>query len=77
MLFSVPGNKCDLEHLRAVKKEDAHKFAEEKRLLFLETSALDTTNVDKAFEWLVTGVYFLTNVDKAFEWLVTGVYFLC
>ena len=44
---------------RAVKKEDAHKFAEEKRLLFLETSALDTTNVDKAFEWLVTGVYFL------------------
>jgi Ras-related protein Rab-11A len=53
------GNKCDLEHLRAVKKEDAHKFAEEKRLLFLETSALDTTNVDKAFEWLVTGVYFL------------------
>ena len=51
MLLGVPGNKCDLE--------DAHKFAEEKRLLFLETSALDTTNVDKAFEWLVTGAYFL------------------
>jgi Ras-related protein Rab-11A len=55
------GNKCDLEHLRAVKKEDAHKFAEEKRLLFLETSALDTTNVDKAFEWLVTEIFKTVN----------------
>lgn len=46
-----------MEHLRAVKKEVAQKFAEQERLLFLETSALDTTNVDKAFEWLVTGVH--------------------
>eukprot|EP00668_Euglena_longa_P007162 GGOE01008567.1.p1 GENE.GGOE01008567.1~~GGOE01008567.1.p1 ORF type:complete len:222 (-),score=86.19 GGOE01008567.1:455-1120(-) len=55
------GNKCDLEHLRAVKKDVAHKFAEEKRLLFLETSALDTTNVDKAFEWLVTEIFKAVN----------------
>eukprot|EP00906_Rhabdomonas_costata_P025342 RCo036252 len=55
------GNKCDLEHLRAVKKEVALKFAEDKRLLFLETSALDTTNVDKAFEWLVQEIYKTVN----------------
>lgn len=39
----------------------AIKFAEEKRLLFLETSALDTTNVDKAFEWLVTEIFKAVN----------------
>mmetsp|Transcript_138055 Transcript_138055/g.239999 ORF Transcript_138055/g.239999 Transcript_138055/m.239999 type:complete len:223 (-) Transcript_138055:294-962(-) len=55
------GNKCDLEHLRAVKKEVAQKFAESERLLFLETSALDTTNVDKAFEWLVTEIFKSVN----------------
>jgi len=57
------GNKCDLEHQRAVKKETATKFAEDRRLLFLETSALDTTNVDKAFEWLVQEIY--KNVNSA------------
>jgi len=55
------GNKCDLDHARVVKKEVAQKFAEEKRLLFLETSALDTTNVDKAFEWLVHEIYKTVN----------------
>lgn len=46
------GNKCDLEADREVPAEAGQKFAEEKQLLFLETSALDATNVDKAFEWL-------------------------
>jgi len=60
-VIMLVGNKCDLEHLRAVKKETATKFAEEKRLLFLETSALDTTNVDRAFEWLVTEIFKAVN----------------
>lgn len=51
------GNKCDLEHLRVVKKEDADRFARENGLSFLETSALERTNVDKAFEWLAKSVY--------------------
>lgn len=51
------GNKCDLEHLRVVKKETADRFARENGLSFLETSALERTNVDKAFEWLVKSVY--------------------
>jgi Ras-related protein Rab-11A len=59
------GNKCDLEHLRAIKKDVATKFAEDKRLLFLETSALDTTNVDKAFEWLVQEIYKTVNSGAA------------
>ncbi|KAJ9464390.1 GTP-binding protein ypt3 [Diplonema papillatum] len=55
------GNKCDLEHLRTVQKEQASKFAAENQLVLLETSALDSTNVDKAFEWLVKEVYNVVN----------------
>lgn len=51
------GNKCDLEHLRVVKKETADRFARENGLSFLETSALEKTNVDRAFEWLAKSVY--------------------
>ncbi|KAG5485009.1 hypothetical protein LSCM1_07089 [Leishmania martiniquensis] len=51
------GNKCDLEHLRVVKKEVADRFARENGLSFLETSALEKTNVDKAFEWLAKSVF--------------------
>lgn len=51
------GNKCDLEHLRVVKREAADKFARENGLSFLETSALDKTNVDKSFSWLVKQIY--------------------
>eukprot|EP01062_Namystynia_karyoxenos_P043244 TRINITY_DN3166_c0_g2_i1.p1 TRINITY_DN3166_c0_g2~~TRINITY_DN3166_c0_g2_i1.p1 ORF type:complete len:264 (+),score=77.33 TRINITY_DN3166_c0_g2_i1:118-792(+) len=47
------GNKCDLEDRREVQPADAEKYAKEHGLCFMETSALDNTNVDKAFEWLV------------------------
>nr|CCC92182.1 putative Rab11A GTPase [Trypanosoma congolense IL3000] len=61
------GNKCDLEHLRVVKKEVADRFARENGLSFLETSALEKTNVDKAFEWLAKSVYdnVVAPVDSA------------
>jgi len=51
------GNKSDLDHLRAVKQETANKFAQENGLTFLETSARNTSNVDKSFEWLVREIY--------------------
>jgi small GTP-binding protein len=54
------GNKCDLEHLRVVKKETADRFAREHNLSFLETSALEKTNVEKAFDWLVKSIYEVT-----------------
>jgi Ras-related protein Rab-11A len=40
------GNKTDLKKLREVKKEDAATYAEQNKLAFIETSALDSTNVD-------------------------------
>lgn len=43
------GNKIDLKHLRAVNTEDAQEFAEQNKMMFIETSALDATNVESAF----------------------------
>jgi len=47
------GNKCDLEDQRQVPTETARAFAQDHGYLFLETSALDTTNVDKAFVTII------------------------
>ena len=51
------GNKCDLRHLKQVDVEDAKDFAEDNNLAFIETSALDTTNVDLAFETILIEIY--------------------
>ena len=56
-MITLIGNKCDLEHLRVVQKEQAKAFASEHQLAFLETSALDSRNVEEAFTWLVNEVY--------------------
>lgn len=46
------GNKCDLESRRKVPKDLAHKFALDKHLLYLETSARDNRNVYAVFQKL-------------------------
>jgi len=43
------GNKCDLESQRVVPKATAKTFADELNIPFIETSAKDGKNVDKAF----------------------------
>ena len=50
------GNKSDLRHLRAVPTEEARSFAEANQLSFIETSALDSTNVETAFHNILTGM---------------------
>eukprot|EP01062_Namystynia_karyoxenos_P029611 TRINITY_DN2222_c0_g1_i1.p1 TRINITY_DN2222_c0_g1~~TRINITY_DN2222_c0_g1_i1.p1 ORF type:complete len:254 (+),score=93.14 TRINITY_DN2222_c0_g1_i1:80-763(+) len=47
------GNKCDLKPLRAVAQEEAQRFAAEHGISVMETSALDKTNIDEAFAFLV------------------------
>jgi len=47
------GNKCDLHDLRQVQTNHAIEFSKDNHLLFLETSALSSHNVDKAFELLI------------------------
>lgn len=51
------GNKSDLRHLVAVSKEDGKSFAERESLYFMETSALEATNVENAFTEVLTQIY--------------------
>jgi Ras-related protein Rab-1A len=47
------GNKSDLEGRRAVNYNLAKQFADEKKIPFLETSSLDSSNVTEAFSTMV------------------------
>lgn len=57
IVIMLVGNKSDLRHLRAVSTEDAKAYAEQKGLSFIETSALDSTNVEQAFQSILTEIY--------------------
>ena len=61
IVIMLVGNKSDLKHLRAVPQEEATKFAEENSLSFIETSALDSTNVEDAFKNILTSIYRLVS----------------
>ncbi|KAA8571754.1 hypothetical protein EYC84_001729 [Monilinia fructicola] len=50
IVIMLVGNKSDLRHLRAVPTEEAKQFASENNLSFIETSALDASNVELAFQ---------------------------
>ncbi|KAG6436862.1 hypothetical protein SASPL_101766 [Salvia splendens] len=51
------GNKCDLDDIREVSVEEGKFLAEKEGLIFIETSALDATNVMKAFEIVIHETY--------------------
>lgn len=51
------GNKCDLDSIREVSRDEGKSLAEEESLFFMETSALDSTNVEAAFEVVIREIY--------------------
>jgi len=57
IVVMLVGNKSDLRHLRAVTTDQAKEFAEKKGLSFIETSALESTNVELAFTNILTQIY--------------------
>lgn len=57
IVIMLVGNKSDLRHLRAVPTDDAKAFAAENGLSFIETSALDASNVELAFQQELTEIY--------------------
>jgi len=57
IVIMLVGNKSDLRHLRAVPTEEARSYAERNNLSFIETSALDSTNVETAFHNILTEIY--------------------
>ncbi|CAL9128114.1 unnamed protein product [Musa textilis] len=57
IIVMLIGNKIDLKHLRAIALEDAQSFAEKEGISFLETSALEAINVEKAFQIILAEIY--------------------
>lgn len=57
IVVMLVGNKSDLRHLVAVPTEDGKSFAEREGLYFMETSALESTNVENAFAEVLTSIY--------------------
>ncbi|RCV11341.1 hypothetical protein SETIT_2G177800v2 [Setaria italica] len=57
IVIMLVGNKADLRHLRAVSVEDAKGFAERESTFFMETSALESMNVESAFTEVLTQIY--------------------
>lgn len=57
MVVMLVGNKRDLETLRTVPTDEARDFAEKRGLMFMETSALDSTNVEAAFHEILTAIH--------------------
>ena len=51
------GNKSDLEEKRQVTKEEGEEKAKEKEVAFMETSALNCDNIEKAFNEILNKVY--------------------
>lgn len=57
LVVMLVGNKTDLAHLRAVATGKGLELAEKEGMFFMETSALDSTNVDEAFETVIAEIY--------------------
>lgn len=66
------GNKTDLEDERIVTVACGNDAAKSNNLNFLETSALDGSNVEKAFEELIKAVYKRRKLcDPEFKEMIT------
>ncbi|KAK1694358.1 hypothetical protein QYE76_011055 [Lolium multiflorum] len=57
IVIMLVGNKSDLEDERAVSTEDAKEFAEKENLFFLETSAMQATNVENSFQTVLSEIF--------------------
>lgn len=66
IVVMLVGNKSDLKHLRAVPTDEAKAFAAENNLSFIETSALDASNVEQAFQNILTEIYHIVS-NKALQ----------
>ncbi|KAE8706525.1 Ras-related protein RABA1i [Hibiscus syriacus] len=66
IMIMLVGNKSHLRHLGAVSTDDAKAFAERENTFFMETSALESTNVDNAFTEVLTQIHHVAS-RKALE----------
>ncbi|KAK4398154.1 Ras-related protein YPT3 [Sesamum angolense] len=66
LLVNAHWQQSDLRHLVAVSTEDGKELAERESLYFMETSALEATNVDKAFTEVLSQIHQIVS-RKAVE----------
>ncbi|KAM3657146.1 ras-related protein Rab-25 [Ammospiza nelsoni] len=64
IVVMLVGNKTDLAQAREVPMEEAKMFADNNGLLFVETSALDSTNVEEAFETILKEIFHKVQKQK-------------
>ncbi|ESO11126.1 hypothetical protein HELRODRAFT_187702 [Helobdella robusta] len=59
VIVMLVGNKTDLRHLREVSSEEAAEYAGtyDNNMTFIETSALDCSNVEQAFRQCIHEIY--------------------
>ncbi|MCD7461383.1 Ras- protein RABA5a [Datura stramonium] len=57
VVIILVGNKSDLKDAREVTTAEGKALAEDKGLFFIETSALDSSNVTSAFQTVVKEIY--------------------
>jgi len=57
IVIMLVGNKLDLKASRELPTEDAQRFAQKNNLLYIETSALDGENIQKAFQQTINEIY--------------------
>lgn len=61
IVILMAGNKSDLNHLRAVQETEGESLAEKEGLSFLETSALEALNIEKAFHTILNEIYHIIS----------------
>ncbi|KAD3337981.1 hypothetical protein R6Q59_027310 [Mikania micrantha] len=57
VIIILVGNKSDLKDAREVSATDGKSLAETRSLFFMETSALDSSNVKAAFQTIIKEIY--------------------
>ncbi|XP_069463234.1 ras-related protein Rab-25 isoform X2 [Ambystoma mexicanum] len=66
IVVMLVGNKTDLtDSAREVPADEAKMYADNNGLLFIETSALDSTNVELAFETILTDIFKKVSKNKS------------
>lgn len=61
IVIMLVGNKADLRHLRSVSADDAKAYAEKENMIFMETSALESINVENSFSEVLSGIYHVST----------------
>ncbi len=64
IVVMLVGNKCDLADDRQVEVSEGTACAAKFRLSFLETSALEATNVEESFKTVLTEIYKLAGSNS-------------